>query len=152
MKNKNVYIILALALFVAGYFFMKPKAAPSINSSPSQKPTSTTTPVISENILQIIPTLTTPMVWSKPVEGTLMNAAGDEVAGTIISSKVATKEANKFASLLVTDTPLVKQYSWAEDPSGIADGMGESIHTYTKNNQKLIIRYKGGEYKVLLSK
>ena len=111
MKNKNVYIILALALFVAGYFFMKPKAAPSINSSPSQKPTSTTTPVISENILQIILTLTTPTVWSKPVEGTLMNAAGDEVAGTIISSKVATKEANKFASLLVTDTPLVKQYS-----------------------------------------
>jgi hypothetical protein len=152
MKNKNVYIILVLVLFVAGYFFMKPKAAPSINLNPSQKPASTTTPVISENILQIIPTLTTPMVWSKPVEGTLMNAAGDEVPGTIISSKVATKEANKFAGLLVTDTPIVKEYGWVEDLSGIADGMGESIHTYTKNNQSLIIRYKGGEYKVLLSK
>ena len=152
MKNKNTYIILVLVLFVAGYFFMKPKAMPSINSAPSQKPTSTATPVNSEDILQIIPTLTTPMIWSKPVEGMLMNADGDEVSGTIISSKVATKEENKFAGLLVTDTPLVKQYGWAEDPRGMADGMGDSISTYTKNNQTLIIRYKGGEYKVLLSK
>lgn len=106
----------------------------------------------SQSILDIIPTLTTPMVWSKPIEGTLMNAAGDEVPGTIISSKVATKQENIFAGLLVTDTPIVKEYGWAEDPRGMADGMGESISTYTKNNQTLIIRYKGGEYKVLLSK
>ncbi len=154
-EKMKILGVVVIGSIIAGTYFItrtnkvsniSPKSTVALVSpAPLAKP-------ISETILQTIPELTTPMVWTAPAEGTLMNAAGDEVPGTLISSKVATKEANKFAGLLVTDTPLVKQYGWAEDPSGIADGMGESIHTYVKNNQKLIIRYKGGEYKVLLSK
>ena len=103
-------------------------------------------------IFDIIKKLTVPMIWSEEKPGELEDASGENVKGALITAKVATKEENKFAGLLVTDSPLVKQYGWAEDPRGMADGMGESISTYTKNNQKLIIRYKGGEYKVLLSK
>lgn len=103
-------------------------------------------------IFDIIKKLTVPMIWSEEKPGELEDASGENVKGALITAKVATKEENKFAGLLVTDSPLVKQYGWAEDPSGMADGMGESISTYTKNNQTLIIRYKGGEYKVLLSK
>jgi hypothetical protein len=135
----------------AFYFYNQSKSLnfqSTTNASPSPVPS----PTNSSDILEIIPTLTSPMVWSKPIESTLMDAGGYEIPGTLISSKVATKQENKFAGLLVTDTPLVKQYGWAEHPQGMADGMGESISTYTKNNQTLIIRYKGGEYKVLLSK
>lgn len=103
-------------------------------------------------IFDIIKKLTVPMIWSEEKPGELEDASGEIVKGSLITAKVSTKEENKFAGLLVTDTPLVKQYGWAEDPRGMADGMGESISTYTKNNQTLIIRYKGGEYKVLLSK
>jgi hypothetical protein len=150
MKNKNTYIILVLVLFVAGYFFMKPKAMPSINSAPSQKPTSTATPVISEDILQIIPTLTTPMVWSKPVSGTLFDLDGEEISGTIITAPTPSKQDNKLSPLLESNSILTTEYGWSNMQG--ADGMGEQIVTYEKESKKLIIWRKNNQYQILLSK
>lgn len=105
-----------------------------------------------DNILQIIPYLTNPMLWTFEKEGTLADAAGKEIQGTLITSMVASKEQNKLARFLVTDSPLVTKYGWKEDPSGMGDGVGESLSTYLKGSQKLIIRYANSQYKVLLSK
>lgn len=153
-KSNLLYILIMIIVAISAgalYFYNQSRSLNS-QSTTNASPSSVTSPTDSSDILEIIPTLTSPMVWSKPIESTLMDAGGYEIPGMLISSKVASKQENKFAGLLVTDTPLVKQYGWAEHPQGIADGMGESISTYTKNNQKLIIRYKDGEYKVLLTK
>jgi hypothetical protein len=102
-----------------------------------------------QNILNIIQELTKPMVWTKPVSGILSDGQGTDVMGTLITSKVGSKEENKLAQYLVTDTPIVNKYGWKEDV--IADGIGQSLVIYSKDGQLLIIRSQNGEYQILLS-
>lgn len=102
------------------------------------------------NILDTIQNLTKPMVWIKSLDGSLLDDQGNEIMGTLITSKVSSKETNKLAPYLVTDTPIVTKYGWKESVS--ADGMGQSLIIYTKNSQQLIIRLQNGQYRILLSK
>lgn len=101
------------------------------------------------NILDAIQEMTKPMVWSKPVVGSLSDGMDNEVVGTLITAKVVSKEDNKLAQYLVTDTPIVTKYGWKE--TVVADGIGQSLLIYTKNDQQLIIRMQNGQYNILLS-
>ncbi len=148
MENKKIptlpilfFIFFLSLLFVAAYSYFQPQK--------------TIVEVKSDDTLQTLQTLTTPMVWSTPVAGTIDDAQGNVVSGLIMESKIIDKSSNKLSPLLVSDSPLISTYGWAEDPMGIADGMGSSIRTYQKtiNSKvvKLIIRTGSGKYQVLLS-
>ncbi len=101
------------------------------------------------SILQIIQTLTKPMVWSTVLDGSLEDDQGKEISGTLMTSKVGSKEQNKLSQYLVTDTPIVTKYGWKEMIT--ADGIGQSLVIYAKDGQQLIIRLQDGQYNILLS-
>ena len=154
MKNKKTstlsifaFVIFIIVVILGTFVYLK--------TPPVQKNISTTSVVKTEDILQTLQALTSPMVWSSPTIGSMTDAKGEEISGMLIQSKIIDKASNKLSSLLVSDSPLISTYGWADDPSGIADGMGQSIHTYKKiindKEQKLIIRTGSGIYQVLLS-
>lgn len=102
-----------------------------------------------QSILDIIPALTTPMVWSKPVSGTLPDLDGKEIGGAIITAPTPSKQDNKLSPLLESNSILTTKYGWSNMQA--ADGMGEQIITYEKESTKLIIWRKNNQYQILLS-
>ena len=145
-------LLLTATLVAAGFFFfqtqsLKKQLTNTAPASPTSTPQASAT--VEDNILSIIPQLTAPMTWSAPAAGTLQGVS-DNVDGTlIVANKIATKSDNKFAPLLVSDSILISDYGWTLALDESADGMGESLTTFKKGTQKLIIRYQGGVYKVL---
>lgn len=101
-----------------------------------------------EEVLSLITTLTKPMIWSVPTKGKVLGVDAEEEGMIIVSNKVLSKEENKFAPLLVSDSVLITNYGWKMDLA--ADGPGSSLVIFKKSTNSLIVRYSGGVYEVLL--
>jgi len=150
-KTGTVIIIIAIVFVLFTLKYLAPSK--TVVNIPVAPIVPTVTAVVNEDVLGLVQKLTSPMVWSTPKTGTILDAAGNDVSGLIMEAKMADKSNNTISPLLVSDSIFIVSYGWKEDPSGIANGMGQGIYTLQKTVngkvEKMIFRTGSGKFVVL---
>ena len=142
-----IITVVVIVLVSASFYFVFSNRAPATVAEIAI--VGDTTIKITRETMQAIPTITSPVTWSTPINSSIKDAKNIDIFGELIGTPPIKEDDVAVVNLLSADSPLVTTYGWTK--SERESDSSQSLTVFQKDNYRLLIRYEYGSYFALVA-